>query len=254
MANLSSPACIALPQTNSYTSIYINESYISLNSLTMHPTHPTPNHRYIICTSQVSCLREKRFLPGPALVLPFIGNTTKFCGLLLARTSPVLWLSPTNYLFGRFIIYIYSLTMSSPTSALTPSISWATLSAKASLVRIVWCTRLAKTTKTSGARRILRSRSLSQGSSHLHFNPATHYSRARKIVPRSLRMLSRDMNLETSQTVFVGPYLSEEDSNRFNVDYIHFNIGLIKLPINLQGLAFRKARLARGKLVLTPAR
>lgn len=97
-------------------------------------------------------------------------------------------------------------------------------------------------------------RSLSQGSSHLHFNPATHYSRARKIVPRSLRMLCRDMNLETSQTVFVGPYLSEEDSNRFNVDYIHFNIGLIKLPINLPGLAFRKARLARGKLVLTPAR
>ncbi|KAL0454522.1 UNVERIFIED_CONTAM: cytochrome [Sesamum latifolium] len=68
-----------------------------------------------------------------------------------------------------------------------------------------------------------------------------------------LRILCRNMNLETSQTVFVGPYLNEEARKRFNVDYNFFNVGLMKLPIDLPGFAFRNARLAVERLVDTLA-
>lgn len=40
-----------------------------------------------------------------------------------------------------------------------------------------------------------------------------------------IRVPCRDMNLETSQTVFAGPYLSEEARRRFASDYNLFNVG-----------------------------
>ncbi|KAM3322893.1 hypothetical protein P3S67_004044 [Capsicum chacoense] len=40
------------------------------------------------------------------------------------------------------------------------------------------------------------------------------------------------MNLETSQTIFVGPYLNEESAMQFNVDYNDFNVGLTTIPID----------------------
>lgn len=61
------------------------------------------------------------------------------------------------------------------------------------------------------------------------------------------------MNLETSQTVFVGPYLGPDARDRFKKDYLFFNVGLMKLPIDLPGTAFRNARLAVDRLVKTLA-
>lgn len=66
-----------------------------------------------------------------------------------------------------------------------------------------------------------------------------------------LRILCRDMNLETSQKVFVGPYMTSESRKTFNYDYNFFNVGLMKLPIDLPGFAFRNARLAVSRLVQT---
>uniref|UniRef100_A0A2N9EFI6 C-22 sterol desaturase n=1 Tax=Fagus sylvatica TaxID=28930 RepID=A0A2N9EFI6_FAGSY len=71
--------------------------------------------------------------------------------------------------------------------------------------------------------------------------------------PIALRILARDMNLETSQTVFVGPYLGREARERFKVDYDLFNVGLMKLPIDFPGTAFRNARLGVDRLVKTLA-
>lgn len=68
-----------------------------------------------------------------------------------------------------------------------------------------------------------------------------------------IRIMCRDMNLETSQKVFVGPYLSAEAQRRFNYDYNFFNVGLMKLPIDLPGFAFRNARLAVSRLIETLA-
>nr|VDD14806.1 unnamed protein product [Brassica rapa] len=64
----------------------------------------------------------------------------------------------------------------------------------------------------------------------------------------SLRNLVRDLNLETSQTVFVGPYLDEEDKNRFRTDYNIFNLGTMTLPFDIPGSAFHKARMAVKRL------
>lgn len=67
--------------------------------------------------------------------------------------------------------------------------------------------------------------------------------------PIELRLLCRDMNLDTSQTVFVGPYLSSKARKDFNRDYNLFNVGLMNLPIDLPGFGFRKARLAVSRLI-----
>ncbi|TKY71985.1 Cytochrome P450 710A1 [Spatholobus suberectus] len=61
------------------------------------------------------------------------------------------------------------------------------------------------------------------------------------------------MNLETSQTVFVGPYLGPKARERFERDYFLFNVGLMKLPIDLPGTAFRNASLAVDRLAGTLA-
>ncbi|PIA50664.1 hypothetical protein AQUCO_01200108v1 [Aquilegia coerulea] len=68
-------------------------------------------------------------------------------------------------------------------------------------------------------------------------------------VPIELRLLCRDINLETSQTVFVGPYLSSKARADFNKDYILFNVGLMNMPIDLPGTGFRKAKFAVKRLI-----
>ncbi|XWS18624.1 hypothetical protein CRYUN_Cryun32bG0060900 [Craigia yunnanensis] len=69
--------------------------------------------------------------------------------------------------------------------------------------------------------------------------------------PISLRLLVREMNLETSQTVFIGRYLSREAREKFRDDYNLFNTGLLKLPFDLPGFGFRNARLAVDRLIKT---
>lgn len=59
--------------------------------------------------------------------------------------------------------------------------------------------------------------------------------------PIRLRLLCRDMNLETSQNAFAGPYLTPKMRGQFTKDYNNFNVGLMSLPIYLPGFAFYKA-------------
>ncbi|KAE8708851.1 CYP710A1 protein [Hibiscus syriacus] len=64
-----------------------------------------------------------------------------------------------------------------------------------------------------------------------------------------LRLFVRDLNLETSQTEFVGRYLSSEARERFRVDYNDFNAGLMTIPFDLPGFAFQKAKLRCQRMV-----
>lgn len=57
------------------------------------------------------------------------------------------------------------------------------------------------------------------------------------------------MNLETSQTVFMGPYMGLKAQERFERDYFLFNMGLMKLSFDFLGIALRNARLAVDRLV-----
>lgn len=64
---------------------------------------------------------------------------------------------------------------------------------------------------------------------------------------QEMRLLVRDLNLRTSQLVFVGPYL--EDHDAFGELYLHLTEGFLSLPINLPGTGLWKAVRARVKVV-----
>ncbi|KAL3497345.1 hypothetical protein ACH5RR_040077 [Cinchona calisaya] len=219
----------------------------------------------ILLLEQISYLKKKSFLPGPTLVPPFIGsaislvtNTKKFWDneASLAKTNSI-GIS-TNYLFGRFILFIYSSQLSHKVfSNIRPDAFHflgypfgKSLFGENSIMymfgqdhkdlrrRIVPnFSPKALTTYTLIQQRIILKHLKSWLSIKLDEKP----------IP--LRILCRQMNLETSETVFLGPYLSDEDRNRFNIDFNAFNMGLIKLPIDFPGFSFRKARLARRKVV-----
>ena len=68
-----------------------------------------------------------------------------------------------------------------------------------------------------------------------------------------MRFLARDLNLMTSQTVFVGPYLEAPEA--FSKFYLQMTQGFISLPLNLPGTGLWKAIRARKEVqrVLTRA-
>ncbi|MCO5604778.1 hypothetical protein L7F22_058949 [Adiantum nelumboides] len=68
--------------------------------------------------------------------------------------------------------------------------------------------------------------------------------------PLILRNLCRDLNLETSQNVFAGRYLTAEMKDRFTEDYNIFNSGLMALPLDFPGCMYNKAKHAVRRLVL----
>ncbi|KAI4304473.1 hypothetical protein MLD38_039977 [Melastoma candidum] len=220
----------------------------------------------LLLMEQLSYLSKKRHLPGPSLVLPFLGNAlllvldpSRFWSLQsrLASSSP-LGLS-TNYLVGRFILFVGDTHLSHlifnnvrPDAfhlighpfgkklfgdhnliylmgqehkdlrrRIAPNFTPSALSTYTSLQQLIILDHLRSWVSSSSGN------------------------------PIPLRVPARDLNLETSQTVFVGPYLSDDDRLTFAADYNLFNVGLMKLPFDLPGFAFRKARLAVGRLVDT---
>lgn len=66
--------------------------------------------------------------------------------------------------------------------------------------------------------------------------------------PIPLKMLIRDMNLETISTIFSLHRIISEERVRFRNDYNLFSLHLMKLPIDLPGFTFRNARLAIRRL------
>ncbi|GAB2242217.1 hypothetical protein Droror1_Dr00018992 [Drosera rotundifolia] len=66
-----------------------------------------------------------------------------------------------------------------------------------------------------------------------------------------MQFLLRDLNLETSQTVFAGPYLSQQEREMFSADYALLNTRVMKLPIDLPGFAFKNTKLAISRMLDT---
>ncbi|KAL9668755.1 hypothetical protein QQ045_006295 [Rhodiola kirilowii] len=220
---------------------------------------------------QLSYLKKKRFLPGPSLVIPFIGNTvslvrnpTKFWHdqSVYAKSSPLGF--SANYIIGRFILFIRTTELSYKVfSNVKPDAFHLIghpfgkkLFGEHNVIYMFGqdhkdlrrrmapnFTPKALSTYTSFQQHIIRRHLLNWVNLSVMSRPN----------PIKLRFLIRDMNLETSQTVFVGPYLTEEAREMFKEDYNLFNVGLMKLPIDLPGFSFRKARFAVSRLVKTLA-
>ncbi|KAK4536809.1 hypothetical protein CDCA_CDCA09G2834 [Cyanidium caldarium] len=65
--------------------------------------------------------------------------------------------------------------------------------------------------------------------------------------PLEVRTRVRDLNLMTSQTVFVGPYL--QDRERFCRDYLYITQGFLSFPIALPGTGLWRAIQARRRIM-----
>merc|ERR1711862_644620 len=69
--------------------------------------------------------------------------------------------------------------------------------------------------------------------------------------PIEMRLVLRDLNVWTSQSVFVGPYLSDSQRKDFADNYLCLNDGFLALPLNVPGTALYKAVEARKRVVAT---
>ncbi|XAR72455.1 hypothetical protein NMG60_11019095 [Bertholletia excelsa] len=223
----------------------------------------------LISLEQIVYWKKKSSIPGPKMVFPFVGNAvslvrhpTRFWEVqaAMAMTSP-LGIS-ANYIIGKYMIFIRSSDLSHKIFANVRPDAFHVIGhpfgkklfGDHNLIYMFGqdhkdlrrriapnFTSKALATYTNIQQRIILK----------HLIYWQRLSSKSPNEPISLRLLCRDMNLETSQTVFVGPYLSPESKETFNFDYNLFNVGLMKFPIDLPGCAFRKARLGVKRLIET---
>lgn len=219
----------------------------------------------LVVIDQISYLRKKSSFPGPTFVPPFLGNVVslirnpaKFWDVQAeyAKSSP-LGVS-SNYIIGKFMVFVRSSETSHKIFANVRPDAFQLIGHPFGK-------------KLFGEHNMI----YLYGQEHKdlrrriapNFTPkalATYTDIQQLVIlkhlklwdslssgtkPVALRLLARDMNLETSQNVFAGPYLNKEARERFRVDYNYFNVGVIALPIDLPGFAFRNARLAVARLV-----
>ncbi|EOA28440.1 hypothetical protein CARUB_v10024647mg [Capsella rubella] len=218
---------------------------------------------------QLSYLVKKRNLPGPFLVPPIIGNVlallrdpTSFWDKQSAMADNSVGLS-ANYLIGKFIVYVRDAELSNKIFA----------NVRPDAFQLIG---------HPYGKKIFGDRSLifmfgeehksvrRQVAPNFTRTPLSIYSSIQQTVilrhlrqweenfsggsqPVSMRQLIRELNLETSHTVFVGPYLDEEVKNSIRSDYNMFNRGTMALPIDLSGFAFGEARKAVSRLTNTMA-
>ncbi|KAK9086031.1 hypothetical protein Sjap_026442 [Stephania japonica] len=224
---------------------------------------------FVLLLEQVAYLKKRRSVPGPLVVIPFIGNVislvrdpTKFWNnqASLAKSSN-LGIS-ANYIIGRYILFVRDTELSHKIfSNVRPDAFnlighpfGKKLFGEHNLIYMFGqehkdLRRRIAPNFTPKALSIYTALQQEIILKHLHKWTTTSSSNTNN--PYKLRMLVREMNLETSQTVFVGPYLSPKAREEFNQDYTNFNIGLMSFPIDLPGFAFRKARLSVERLVKT---
>ncbi|KAK9093497.1 hypothetical protein Syun_028408 [Stephania yunnanensis] len=224
---------------------------------------------FLLLLEQISYLKKRRSVPGPLLVIPFIGDVislvrdpTKFWNNQAKLAKSTNLGVSANYIIGNFIIFVRDTELSHKIfSNVRPdafklighpfgkklfgehNIIYMFGQEHKDLRR-----RIAPnfTPKALSIYTAIQQKIILE-----HLNRWISLSSTNKNKPLRLRLLVREMNLETSQTVFVGPYLSAKAREEFNQDYTNFNIGLMTLPIDLPGFAFRKARLSVERLVKT---
>ncbi|KAB5561169.1 hypothetical protein DKX38_006126 [Salix brachista] len=181
---------------------------------------------FLVLVEQTSYLRKKGGAPGPVFVLPFIGNA-----ISLVRDPTSFWDTQSsnssrsgfsaNYIMGRFMLYIRDTNLSHlvfsnvrpDTFLLVGHPFGKKLFGEHNLIYMSgqeYKDLRRRIAPNFTPRALSTYTSLQQIIILKHLKKRESLSSNNQNKPISLRMLVRDMNLETSQTVFVGPYLSEE--------------------------------------------
>uniref|UniRef100_A0ACD5VG75 Uncharacterized protein n=1 Tax=Avena sativa TaxID=4498 RepID=A0ACD5VG75_AVESA len=215
--------------------------------------------------------RKKGPLPGPPLVVPFFGSIVQmirdptrfwFVKAAEARESG-LGLS-ADFLSGRFVLFIRDLELSHQVFANVRPDAFHVLGHP--FGKKLWGVhnliykfgeehkelRL-RIAPNFTPRALSTYAALQQRVILAHIRRWLDHSVVAGAGATSLRVPCRDMNLETSQTVFLGPYLTDKARESFGEEYNLFNTGIMAMPVDLPGSAFRRARLAVERLSHTLA-
>lgn len=243
-----------------------------LDLISMLPTAAFTVLALVLVWEQLSYLRKKRFLPGPSLVVPFVGSAMpmianptgywRYLAQIAASSGQGL---SADYLVGRFIVFIRDTELSHKVFSNVRPDAFSVIGhpfgkklfGEHNLIYMFGQyhkdlrRRIAPnfTPKALATYLAVQQRIVARHiASWIRLAEDAAADGGQRKKPVTLRLLCRDMNLETSQTVFVGPYLTQEARERFNHDYNFFNVGLMAMPLDLPGFAFRNARLAVSRL------
>ncbi|KAI3944736.1 hypothetical protein MKW98_021194 [Papaver atlanticum] len=216
---------------------------------------------------QVTYLKKKKASPGPILVLPFLGNVIQ-----LIRNPTKFWQDQAktatdsncgfsaNYIIGKFIVFIQNSELSHKVFANVRPDAFhlichpfgKKLFGEHNLIYLSGQEHKdlrARIAPNFTAKALSTYASLQQSMILQHFKKWERLAIQNDNKPFRLRFLCRDMNLDTSLTVFVGPYLNKKSRNAFDKQYDMFNVGLMAFPVDLPCFAFHKARRAVTRLV-----
>ncbi|PKA58944.1 Cytochrome P450 710A1 [Apostasia shenzhenica] len=223
----------------------------------------------LVLLEQLSYLRKKGPLPGPTLIFPFLGsaismilNPTGFWErqAAMAKSSGIGF--SANFLVGRFILFIRSTELSHKIfSNVRPDAFHLIghpfgkkLFGEHNLIYMFDQEHkdLRRRLAPNFTPRALSTYCLIQQEVIFrHFQIWAELALSSPEKPIPLRLLCRDLNLETSQTVFAGRYLTPAAREQFNRDYNLFNVGLMAIPFDLPCFAFRRAKFAVSRLIKT---
>ncbi|CAL0301234.1 unnamed protein product [Lupinus luteus] len=246
--------------------------------ITLTPFSITQLTQYFICFilffilyEQILYTKKKRFIPGPTLVFPFLGNAislvrnpTKFWAhqIKLARSTN-LGIS-ANYISGKFVVFIRDTELSHkvfanvrPDAFLFVGFPFGKkLFGERNIIYMMGQEH------KNLRRRIAPNFTPNALSTYVtwqqiiilkHLKTWVKLSEHQGSNPMPIRNLARDLNLDMSETVFLGPYLGPKARESFEHDYFLFNEAFTSFPIDLPRTTFQKGRLAVFRLEKTLA-
>ncbi|KAF8657514.1 hypothetical protein HU200_060077 [Digitaria exilis] len=217
-----------------------------------------------ILSEQLSYQRKKGTLPGPPLVVPFVGSVTHlirdqtgFWDAQAARARDSGVGLAADSLAGRFILFVRDTELSHRVFANVRPDAFQ-------LIAHPWGDKIfgdhniiykfgddhkhlrRRISPFFNPRALSTNTLLHQRVILAHLRKWLHHAAHGAAIP--LRVPCREMNLDVSQALFVGPYLDETAKGSMRRDYNLFNVGLMAMPLDLPGFAFRRARRAARRL------
>eukprot|EP01098_Paradermamoeba_levis_P004882 TRINITY_DN207_c0_g1_i1.p1 TRINITY_DN207_c0_g1~~TRINITY_DN207_c0_g1_i1.p1 ORF type:complete len:579 (-),score=227.01 TRINITY_DN207_c0_g1_i1:133-1869(-) len=206
---------------------------------------------------QFNFWKKKQWLPGPKLTLPFFGGIFQMVfnpftfWYNQGQYGPISW----NNILGTFVVF----------SSITELSRKIFLSNSPDALKIVL---------HPAAERLLGQNNIAfmQGAEHKELRKTLlplftkramgvyvdlqekkireHLSKWEKLDQTTeIRLFVRDLNVETSQSVFVGPYLNAEERRIFSENYLLLTEGFLSLPVYFPGTTLWKAVRARKRVV-----
>jgi len=209
---------------------------------------------FYFLVEQLSYHRKKGPLPGPPLVVPFLGSVahmirdpTGYWDGQAARAKKSGAGLAADFLVGRFIVFIRDSELSQRVFANVRPDAFhlighpfgKRLFGEHNLIYMFGEDHkdLRRRIAPNFTPRALSTYAAAQQRVILAHLRSWLDRSAAEAKPVALRAPCRDMNLETSKTVFVGPYLTAAAREEFARDYNLFNVGLMAVPVDLPGFA-----------------